>query len=100
MQEAYVQKWKKKKANQKSRQAAAGKAARKPNMGTVASSGGTFERGGEYKPGIKFRKDMDRKTKSEFLRLRGAYHTTGTKEVKVDRVKSTEQLLEDATSDE
>ena len=49
---------------------------------------------------MEFRKDMDRKTKSEFLRLRGAYHAMGTKAAKADRVKSIEQMLEDAKSDE
>ena len=43
---------------------------------------------------------MDWKIKSEFLRLRGAYHVTGTKAAKSDKVKITEQMLEDAKSDE
>ena len=49
---------------------------------------------------MKFRKDMDWKTKSEFLQLRGVYHATGTKAAKVDRVKSIKQMLEDVKSDE
>ena len=49
---------------------------------------------------MQLRKDMDRKTKSEFLRLRGAYHATVTRAAKVDRVKRIEQILEDAKSDE
>ena len=91
----------KKAADQRaSRKASAKKAARKPNTRTATSSGGTFERGGEYKPGMKFRNDMDWKTKSEYLRLRGAYYVTGTKVMKADRVKSIKQMLEDAKSDE
>ena len=49
---------------------------------------------------MRFRKDMDWKTKSEFLKLRGQYHATGTKAAKADRVKSIEKMLEDAKSDE
>ena len=49
---------------------------------------------------MEFRKDMDRKIKSEFLRLRGVYHATGTKVAKADRVKSIKQMLEDPKSDE
>ena len=49
---------------------------------------------------MKFKKDIDRKTKSEFLRLRGAYSATGTKAVQTDRVKYTEQMLEDAKTNE
>ena len=85
-------------ADCKSRQAAAKKATKKPTARATASSGRIFERGGEYKPGMKFKKNMDRKTKSEFLRLRGVYHATGTKEAKADRVKSTKHMLEDAKS--
>ena len=43
---------------------------------------------------------MDWKTTSEFLKLGGQYHATGTKAAKADRVKSIEQMLEDAKSDE
>ena len=42
---------------------------------------------------------MDRKTKSEFLKLRGKCYATGTKAAKVDRVKSIKQMLEDAKYD-
>ena len=100
MQEVYKQKRKKKAADCKIRQATTRKAARKPTARATESSDGQFERGGEYKPGMEFRKDMDQKTKSEFLRLRGAYHATGTKAAKANIVKSTKQMLEDAKSDE
>ena len=76
------------------------KAASKSSARTATNSGTTFKRGGEYGPGMKFRKDMDWKTTSEFLKLGGQYHATGTKAAKADRVKSIEQMLEDAKSDE
>jgi hypothetical protein len=66
-----------------------------PTTRVTASSGGKFERDGEYKPGMKSRKDMLLKTKSEFLRIGGQYHATGTKASKADRVQSIEQMLED-----
>ena len=98
-QEAYEQKRKKKAANRKSRQASARKAAKKPTARATASSGGKFERGGEYKPGMKFRKDMDWKTKSEFLRMRGQYHAMGTKAAKANRVQSIKYMLGDARAE-
>ena len=87
-QEAYKQKQKKKRVNQKSRNVAAKKAATVPTARATEISGDKFERGGEYKPVMKFRKDMDQKIKWEFLRLRETYHVTGTEVAKADRVKS------------
>ena len=75
------------------------KTAERPTVTVTASSGGKFGRGGEYKPGMKFRKDIDRKTKTEFLEMRGQYPATGTKEAKADRVKSIEQMFEDSKSE-
>ena len=49
---------------------------------------------------MRFKQEWDRKTKSEFLKLRGKYHATGKKAEKADRVKSIKQILEDAKSDE
>ena len=69
--------------------------------GNCRVSAGGLDRFTEFSFGLAGSpKDMDKKTKSEFLRLRGVYHTTGTNATKADRVKSIEQLLEDAKSDE
>ena len=95
-QEAYEQKRKKKAANRKSRQASARKAAKKPTARATASSGGKFERGGEYKPGIRYRKTMDRKTKSELLRTRGQYHVTDTQAAKADTIQGSKHMFRDA----
>jgi hypothetical protein len=39
---------------------------------------------------------MDRKTRSELLRLRGTYHATGTKAAKADKIQGIKYMLEDA----
>ena len=98
-QEACKYKQKKKAADQKKKREMSRKAASKSSARTATNSGATFKRGGEYEPGMKCMKNMDRKSKSEFLKLRGQYHATGMKAAKADRVKSIEQMLEDAKSD-
>ena len=47
------------------------KAALRPSVRAMASRGGTFECGGKFKPGTKFSKDINWKTKLEFLRQEG-----------------------------
>ena len=100
IQEAYEQKQKKKVADQKKKQEKVRKAASKSSVRMATNSGSTFKRGGQYVPGMKFRKDVDRKIMSEFLKLRGQYHTTETKAAKADRMKSTEHMLRDEKSDD
>ena len=99
-QEAYEQKRKKKVVDQRKKREKSRKAASKSSARTATNSGPTFKKGGEYEPGVRFKQDWDRKTKEEFLKLRGKYHATGTKATKADRVKSIEQMLKDAKSDE
>ena len=102
-QEAYEQKRKQRKATnqrkkwEKLRRTAA---TAKSSATTATNSGLTSKRGGDYEPGMRFKQECDRKTKSEFLKLRGKYHATGTKAAKADRVKSIEKMLGDAKSDE
>ena len=101
--EVYEQKRKQRKAiDQKKKREKARRmaAASKSSARTATNSGLSFKKGGDYEPGMIFNKEWDRKTKSEFLKVRGRYHATGTKATKSDRVKSIEHMLEDAKADE
>ena len=55
------------------------KAAKHATSNVTVSSTSTCVIRGEYTQGICFKKTLDRKTKSEFLRLGGLYHATGKK---------------------
>ena len=108
-QEAYDQKRKqsKKATDQRKKREKASAAARRTASAAAkssarpATSGGlSFKKGGDYEPGMRFNKEWDRRTKSEFLKVRGRYHATGTKAAKSDRAKSIRQMLEDAEADE
>ena len=90
-QEAYKQKQKQRKlADQRTKREKSRRTAAASKFGarTMTNNGLPFKKGGE------------RKTKSEFLILRGKYHATGTKAAKAERVKTIEQMLEDDKSDE
>ena len=70
------------------------KAVKKTTSTVPTSSGNTLVLGGEYKPGMWFNKTMDRKTRSEFSRLRRTYHATGSKAATVDN-QGSKHMLED-----